>query len=314
LLIAVLAIAFVRAATAQDSNIALPVDELEAMLWNDPFSIVSAEISRPQARGDITLRAEVAFGERAPMRVKVRHALPGAQEFNNVPRYDVAAYELQQLFVDPDENLVPPTSLRWLGLDELRVFAPQVQRTFGGVDEVLCVVQYWLQNVDGPPDVLDPARFATDSLYARYIGQLNVLTYLIRHADSNRGNFLISTAPPAARVFSIDHGVAFVSEPSDRGELWKSLRVDRLPADVIERLRALTEEELNSALGVFVQWQREDDRFVAVPSGENISPNQGVRYKDDTLQMGLTRRELAGIWGRVEQLLEWVDDGEIATF
>jgi hypothetical protein len=313
-LFAALAFACVRVATAQDDNIAFPINELEPMLWNEPLNIVSAQISRPQARGDITLRAEVAFGERPPMRVKVRHALPGAQDFNNVPRYDIAAYELQQLFVEADEYLVPPSSLRWLGLDALRVFAPDVQRTFAGVDDVLCVVQYWLQNVDGPEDVLDPARFATDNLYARHIGQLNVLTYLIGHADSNQGNFLISTAPPAARVFSIDHGVAFTSEPSDRGDLWKSLRVDRLPADVVLRLRAVTEEELRSRLGVLAQWQREGDHFVAAPAGENISPNEGVRFRKDTLQMGLSRREIAGVWGRVEQVLELVDDGKIATF
>ena len=41
------------------------------------------------------------------------------------------------------------------------------------------------------PDVYNPARFAADPVYARHIGQLNVLTYLIEHRDSNLGNFLL---------------------------------------------------------------------------------------------------------------------------
>ena len=49
-------------AQAQDANITAPVPELERMLANDPFTIVSAEISRPKAKGDITLKADVSFG------------------------------------------------------------------------------------------------------------------------------------------------------------------------------------------------------------------------------------------------------------
>jgi hypothetical protein len=313
-LVAVLAIASFPTALAQDVNVAFPVEELEPMLWTEPFSIVSAEISRPQARGDITLRADVVFGERAPLRVKVRHAMPGADDFNNVPRYDIAAYELQKLFVDPDEYLVPPTALRMLPLDDLRVFAPDVRRTFPGVDEVLCVVQYWLQNVAGPEDVLDPERFETDVPYARHVGQLNVLTYLIEHADSNRGNFLISTAPSGARVFSVDNGVAFASGPSDRGDLWKSLRVDRLPADTVRRLRALTEEQLHDRLGVLAQWRVDGVGYVAVPLTANLSPHLGVRRRDGMIQMGLTRSEVSNVWQQAEQLLELIDDAKIATF
>ena len=58
-------------------------------------------------------------------------------------------------------------------------------------------------------DVYDEQRFSTDPVYARHIGQLNILTYLIEHGDSNVGNFLISRAEQGQRVFSIDNGVAF---------------------------------------------------------------------------------------------------------
>jgi len=50
-------------AFAQDRNITLPVPELEQMLQTEPMRIVNAEISRPKAKGDITLKGDVAFGD-----------------------------------------------------------------------------------------------------------------------------------------------------------------------------------------------------------------------------------------------------------
>jgi hypothetical protein len=313
-LFAVLAVAAPWSAFAQDRNLAMPVGELEPMLQSEPLRIVSAEISRPKARGDITLRAEVAFGERPPFRVKLRKAEPGANTFNNVPRYDIAAYELQKLLMDEPERVVPPTALRMLPLEELRVYSAEVKPTFRGADQVLCVVQYWLQDVEAPADVLDLERFETDAVYARHVGQLNVFTYLIEHRDSNLGNFLVSAEREGARLFSIDNGVAFASEESDRGELWRSMRVERLPADLVARVRALTEEELMARLGVVAQWRLEAGRYVPVPLTASLNPNLGVRRKDGQVQMGLTRSEIGGVSRRAKRLLQMIDAGEIATY
>ena len=214
------------AAAAQDANIKQPIAELEQLLAAEPLVITKAEISRPNAKGDITLKADVSFGGAPPLRVKLRRAEPGADSFNNVPRYDLAAYELQKLFLDPAEYVVPPTALRMVPLADFAKYAPGVERTFPAADQVLAVVQYWLSDIKVIADVYDPERFAADPVYARHIGQLNVLTYLIRHRDSNLGNFLIGKAEVGARVFSIDHGVAFASEDSDRGEVWKDMRVE----------------------------------------------------------------------------------------
>jgi len=85
---------------AQDTNITIPVAELERMLADDPLKIVSADKSRPKAPGDITSKAEVSFGGREPFRVKLRRSEPGAEGFNNVPRYDLAAYAIQRLLMD----------------------------------------------------------------------------------------------------------------------------------------------------------------------------------------------------------------------
>jgi hypothetical protein len=190
-------------------------------------------------------------------------------------------------------------------------YSPGVKRTFSGADQVLGVVQYWLSDIKVIADVYNPAQFAADAVYARHIGQLNVLTYLIRHRDSNAGNFLISREAAGARVFSIDHGVAFASIDSDRGELWKDMRVNRLPADVVERLRKVTPEVLADRLGVLAQWKLEGDRFVPVATGRNLSADRGVRREGDQLQMGLNKQEILSIQRLLMKLLEEVDRGRI---
>jgi hypothetical protein len=308
-----LLLAVIATAAAQDANITQPVADLERLLAAEPLVITQAEISRPKAKGDITLRADVSFGGAPPLRVKLRKAEPGANSFNNVPRYDLAAYELQKLFIDPAEYVVPPTALRMVPLADFAKYSPGVERTFPTAEQVLGVVQYWLNDIRVVADVYDPARFAADPVYARHIGQLNVLTYLIRHRDSNVGNFLIGKAEAGARVFSIDHGVAFASEDSDRGEAWKDVRVDRLPADTVERLRKITPELLAERLGVLAQWKLDGGSYVPVSLGANLSESRGVRREGNDLQMGLTKSEILAVHKLLTKLLERVDDGKITV-
>lgn len=306
-----LLLALVATAAGQDANIRQPVADLERLLAAEPLVITQAEISRPKAKGDITLRAEVSFGGAPPLRVKLRRAEPGADSFNNVPRYDFAAYELQKLFLDPAEYVVPPTTLRMVPLADFAKYSSGVARTFSAADQVLAVAQYWLSDIKVVADVYSPARFAADPAYARHIGQLNVLTYLIRHRDSNLGNFLLGNAEVGARVFSIDHGVAFASGESDRGEVWKDLRVNRLPADTVERLRHVTPQLLADRLGVLAQWQLQGRSYAPVASGKNLSANRGVRRAGNELQMGLTKSEIRAVHRLLTKLLERVDRGEI---
>src|SRR5262249_4871021 len=130
--LAALAFAASWPAIAQDRHVLLPVAELERMLQAEPLRIVKAEISRPKAQGDITLKAEAAFGDRPPLRVKLRRAEPGADTFNNVPRYDLAAYEVQKLLMDAPEYVVPPTALRMVPLADLRPYSREAKPTFKG--------------------------------------------------------------------------------------------------------------------------------------------------------------------------------------
>lgn len=298
----------------QDLNLKRPPLELERELREEPFTLAGAEISRPKAQGDITLKAELSFSGDPPYRVKLRRAEPGAEAFNNRPRYDLAAYELQKLFLDPPDFVVPPTALRMVPVTELLPYAREARPTFRGSDEVLVVLQYWLHEVKVIADVLDPVLFAADADYARHVGHLNILTFLIEHGDSNVGNFLISRAEAGARVFSIDNGVAFAFNESDRGDLWRWLRVDRLPAGAVARLRAVGRDELQGRLGVLAQWRLQDGRWSAEAPGENLSPARGVRQKDGVVQLGLTRAEIAQVGRLLERLLADVDSGRITTY
>ena len=306
-----LLLALAATVAAQNANITQPIADLERLLAAEPLVIAQAEISRPKAKGDITLRADVSFGGAPPLRVKLRKAEPGADTFNNVPRYDLAAYELQKLFLDPAEYVVPPTTLRMVPRADLAKYSPGVQRTFPAADQVVAVVQYWLSDIKVIADVYSPARFAADAVYARHIGQLNVLTYLISHRDSNAGNFLIGREEIGARVFSIDHGVAFASAEGDRGKLWKDMRVNRLPADTVERLRKVTPQLLADRLGVLAEWKLEGGKYVPVPTGRNLSVDSGVRREGDQLQMGLNKQEILAVQRLLMRLLEDVDRGKI---
>lgn len=302
------------ASQAQDANITLPVPELERMLASDPFAIVSAEISRPKARGDITLKAEVSFDGRPPIRVKLRKAEPGADTFNNQPRYDLAAYRLQALLLDPADYVVPPTAARFLPLAEFEKYSPGVKRTFSGADEALAVLQYWLQDVKVVADVYVPALYSTDLAYARSVGQMNVLTYLIEHGDSNVGNFLISRSETGPRVFAVDNGVAFAAAESDRGRKWAEMRVDSLPAAIVERLRDLSFDELRQQLDVVAQWSLDGGHFVPMPHGASLSSLRGVRRDGAVLQMGLTKPEIDRVWRNRQRLLEMIDSGKLRTY
>ncbi|NJD30806.1 MAG: hypothetical protein FIB04_02845 [Gammaproteobacteria bacterium] len=299
--------------SAQDANVVYPVPELERMLADDPFTIVSAVASRPGVREERTLKAELSFDGRAPLRVKLRNTKPGADDFNNEPRYDLAAYELQRLFLDPSEYVVPPTALRFVPLAEMRGFSRDAQRTFIGAEQVLTLIQYWLQDVKVVEDALAPALYAADPVYARHVEQLNLLTCLIDHGDSNVGNFLVSRGDHGQRVFSVDNGVAFASG-GDRGRPWNELRVAKLPADTVERLRRITRDELRSRLGVIAQWRLEGNHFVPSPLGSNLRPSRGVRREEDLLQMGLTTDEIERVWTKLQHLLALVDDGRIKTY
>ena len=119
---------------------------------------------------------------------------------------------------------------------------------------------------------------------------------------------------PAWRVFAVDNGVAFRSEESNRGTKWKFLQVNQFPAATVERLRDITEEELDETLGVLAQWEVVDDELVRVKPTENLWDTRGVREEDGVIQIGLTEGEIDDVWDRIEDFLDDVDRGRYMAF
>ena len=312
-LIAMCALVLLAAAPAfaQDANILMPVSEVEARMRSDSFQILHMRGSR--AEQDRTQRVTLGFPDSSAIVVKWAKAAVLGETFNNQPRYEIAAYEIQKLFLDEAEFVVPPTIIRSVPLSFYRTMQSDIVPTFSQASSVVVVLQYWLTQVQ-PFARHDNERFDSDSVYARHVANTNIFSYLIKHSDSNAGNFLISTVESNPRVFAVDNGVAFGHEASDRGTAWRELRVKRVPARTIERLRKVTREDLDRTLGVVAQFEVRNGELVAVAPGENLSPGRGVRNTKTVIQFGLSRSEIEGVETRIERLLKRVDEGKLPTF
>jgi len=297
---------------SQDRNIGMPAARIEAYLRDSVLKPVASEGSR--FKGDRTEHVLLSFNEATAIEVKWAVAPTGGEAFNNQPRYEAAAYELQKLFLDDRDYVVPPTVLRMVPQS---VFAASSglkgQPTFEDSPAVLVALQYWTMDVT-PDGVFDPKRADRDSVYARHLGDLNILTYLIRHMDANKGNMLISADSANPRLFAVDNGVAFASKPSNRGTDWQKMRVDRVPAATAARLRSINEASLTTALGVVAQFERRGDDYVSTPAGPNLDADKGIRRKGSTLQIGLTSYEIEGVRDRLKSLVKDIDRGRIKTF
>jgi len=194
-----------------------------------------------------------------------------------------------------------------------RTVSDKVVPTFRAGQSVLVVLQFFLYSVTAD-DVWDKKRFNADSVYARHWADANLLTFLIDQKDQNKGNLLISTYADNPRVFSVDNGVAFRSEKSDRGQRWSRLQVERFPHHTVDRLRALTKDDLRKALGVLYQFNLQGDQLVEAEPTENWDANSGIRQRDEGVQIGLTEAEIGDVWDRIGYFLERVDDGRYKVF
>lgn len=294
----------------QDPNYLLPPAEIERRLASEPFEVVGFADNRFE--GDRTQRTALRFRDGIILPAKWAGAAAGGEALNNQPRYEVAAYRLQKLFLDPVDWVVPPTVLRVLPVRVYRLLDADRTATFEGTRSVLVVLQYWLDGVE--PLVRPDAGRAGERAYDRALAHLNLLTYLIRHADSNTGNVLVSTAG-APRMWAVDNGVAFESPEGPLGTFWKELHVARLPAGAVDRLRGLDRAALDRALGTIAQLRIGDDRRLElVEPGPRRRTHLAIDAAGGDIQVGLTDRELDGLWSRLQDLLRRVDAGEITTF
>lgn len=300
-----------RPVAAQDANVLLPIDSIEFLLRDAPFEIMTMRGARFQ--DDRTQRVTLRFADSSMIAAKWARAPFGGGTFNNSPRYELAAYQIQKLFLDPKDYVVPPTVLRSFSLAWYRGMIPNASPTFNNTKSVLVVLQYWLFSVRAS-DLWSRERFAKDSVYARHFADMNILTYLIHHNDANEGNLLISRDTSNPRLFAVDNGLAFSSEASDRGTEWRNLKVERLPRATVARLRAITPADLERLL-VLAQFKvQADGTLLRVPATAPESANRGISQRDGVIQFGLTRAEVRGLQQRLQRLLEDVDAGKITVF
>ncbi len=251
------------------------------------------------------------------VRVKWKEMPEGKlEEFNNSPRRAIAAYQVQKLFLEPEDYVVP-TSFAFC------VRLARYARDTGDLQEptlkksacVLGVVTIWLENVTRSDQLYEEARFVSDPAYAYYLSNFNLFTYLVDFADPKESNFLVSKEENRRHVFSIDHDIAF--EEVFRNPFvdpWNVIFVPALRRDSIERLRKLRREDLDG-LGIVAQLEKNrSGMYVSVPPGENSNPNKGVRIAGKTVQLGLAKFEIDAIWERAQALIARVDAGEIPVF
>ncbi len=235
---------------------------------------------------------------------------------NDSPRRQIAAYQIQKFFLDPEDYVVPPAFAYCVSLalhDERR--AGTSRPTLPDSNCVLGLVQVWLLDVGFDDSLYEETRFVSDPTYAYYLANFNLYTYLIDFGDPKWSNFLVSKDPDRQQIFAPDNDISF-------GELlrlplvdgWNVIFVPALRRDSIERLRKLRREDLDQ-LGVVAQLEKDaSGTYRSVPPGENLYPNEGVRVAGDTVQLGLARFEIEAVWKRMQTLLARVDSGEIPLF
>jgi len=296
----------------------LPVRKIEAMLRGGAMEILHVRVaksgfSRPKV-------VHLGFAGEGPdqqivIRAKWKAAPRGGEGFNNRPHKELAAYQVQELFLEPSEYVVPPTIAGCIPLEEHRRMIGDAAPTFADTRCVFGVTAYWLQNATDD-SARDLDRFRRDEAYRASLAKLNLLTYLIDHRDSRDANFLRSTDPDRPRVFTVDNGLAFGGLKNPLTifmEDWAEIRVPALPGAQIEKLRAVTRADLGR-LGVVAQYENREGVLVAVPPTGPLDEDEAVRISGSIVQLGLTREEIDGIAARLRRLLERVDAGEIGLF
>ncbi len=253
----------------------------------------------------------------AEIHFKVKRVPRALDGINNSPRRELAAYAVQMLFLDREDYVVPTSAARCPPLQSWRALHGGDEPQLPGSSCVLVVASLWLQDLMVPEVVYDKERFLVDPVYARYLADFNLLTYLVDHRDGRSGNILVSKDEDRRQVFAIDNGVSF-------GPVWpfynwfvpnwNLLRVAALRTDSVYRLRGIRREDLDSLL--VVQELRDDGagHYVDVEPGPPLDADGGAVARDGVVQFGLTPDEIEDLWLRIRSVIERVDQGEIPVF
>ena len=244
--------------------------------------------------------------------------IPRLDGWNNAPRKELAADAIQSLFLDPEDYVVPSTMMRCVPLDVWEKEKGPAKASVPGTNCLLVMLAFWMQDVTLPDPLYDEERFLTDANYAWFLGNFNILTYLVDHRDNRTGNFLVAKDDRYRRVFAIDNGVTFGAKVFNWffpwSYSWRTLKVPALPRQAVDRLRKLERKDLDRFMVVQQLEPNEQGMLRVVAPGPVIDPDQGATVKGTTVQLGLTRREVDHVWARIENLVEAVDSGRMPVF
>jgi hypothetical protein len=238
---------------------------------------------------------------------------------NNSPRRELAAYEVQKLFLDPEDYVVPTSVARCIPMEIFLRRNPGGKASVEGTQCALGLISLWLKGVEVPDVLYDGEAFRADPTYAYFMSNFNILTYLIGHKDGRPGNFLTAKDPKRRQVFAVDNGVAF---DIPYGGIyfnwfvpnWNTIRIPAVRKDSVERLRKLRRADLDR-LGVLVQFEKNADGLLEnVAPGANLDAGEPVRIQGGTVQLGLKDDEIDDVWEHIQDLLKDVDKGKIGTF
>jgi hypothetical protein len=303
-----------RDATLGADSFCLPSKRIERVLLDGEFRITHAAPSATGVTAPSKLRIETTLdGESVSFSAKFKPApVPEGDRFNNTPRRELAAYELQKLFLDEDDWVVPPTVLRCLDLDAHGEWLDQAE-PWPGTSCVLGVFAFWLDNVTAD-DVLDGERFKRDAAYRYHLSNANVLTTLVGHQDSLGENMVVSTDPDHPRVFAIDNGLAFgamgINPVALISSAWGDMRVPVVAEKTATRLRAINADDLET-LRVVAQMTRRKNGLVHVKQTEPMATDEGVRRAGDVVQWGLTVDEVKEVHRRMVDLIAEIQKNEL---
>jgi hypothetical protein len=288
---------------------------LEQILAQEDFEILSVKGGIGGVMGARKLGLRFPASGR-DLKVKWKRAPDGdADGWNNTPRKEIAAYEIQKWFLDPVDYVVPTIVARCLPLEIYPAVEPDAHATLPGSQCVLGVLVIWLENVgiDGP--IYEEARFHDDALYARHMADLNLLTYLVEHEDGRRNNFLTADDPDDRYIFSIDNGVSFGAKVQNWFvQNWDSIRVPALRKAAVDRLRATPAAQIDALAVVAELRAGEDGVLRAVEPSANPDPGRGARVEPGWIQLGLTEKEIKGVRKRMDRLFADIEKGRIELF
>lgn len=312
------------------SNWSLPANRAEEILRSSPYEIRAVQGAGAGVTGARKVDVLFEFTEQEEDEVYLWEIddgvnlkakpfpSPSLDGWNNNPRKEIAAYELQKIFLEPRDYVVPTTLARCIPVEDYLPSSPNAHPTLEGTNCVLTVLSLWLANVTVPDAFYDEARFLSDPAYAYAYGIFNILTYLSDHLDNRKGNFLTSKDDRFPRAYAIDNGIAFGSWiynwfiPSSYA--WRKIVVPAVPKSAVDRLRELRREDLNRFAVLAEFHKTEDGHLDAVPPGASLDPDRPVNISGAVVQIGLTENEIDDVWERIEKLIERVDNGDLAVF